>query len=97
MDVREEVGRAARAARLVLSPQEEERFAVEITAILDAFCTLNEVNVDGVEPSFHPIKAKTELRADEPRVYEWDPFANSLPENVLRERRLFIGPKVLGE
>ncbi len=46
----------AKAARLNLSEEETEKYAQQLTVILDAFKELDEVSTEGVEPSYHPIE-----------------------------------------
>jgi len=51
----EEVRRIARLARLRLTPDEEARFAVQLSAILDHVAQLAELDVSGVEPMTHAL------------------------------------------
>ncbi len=64
----EEVRRVASLARLRLSPEEEELFAGQLSAILDHVKQLEELDVSAVEPMTHALAAgeATELRPDEP-------------------------------
>lgn len=48
------------------------------------------METSGVEPSYHPVAAEDVLRDDEPRRWEWDPFANS----GHREGKHFRGPRI---
>jgi aspartyl-tRNA(Asn)/glutamyl-tRNA(Gln) amidotransferase subunit C len=65
----EEVRRIAALARLRLTPEEEERFAGQLSAILDHVRTLEELDVSAVEPMTHALAAgeAPALRADEVR------------------------------
>jgi aspartyl-tRNA(Asn)/glutamyl-tRNA(Gln) amidotransferase subunit C len=65
----DEVRRIASLARLKLSPDEEERFAVQLSAILGYVEELNALDVSGVEPMTHALSAgeAPSLRADEER------------------------------
>ncbi|MCB2171893.1 Asp-tRNA(Asn)/Glu-tRNA(Gln) amidotransferase subunit GatC [archaeon] len=73
---RELVKELAKAARLVLSEEETDKYTQQLSVILDAFKELDEVPTDGVEPSYHPIEIKDSLREDKPEKWEWDPLAN---------------------
>jgi aspartyl-tRNA(Asn)/glutamyl-tRNA(Gln) amidotransferase subunit C len=53
----EEVRRIAQLARLRLSPDEEETFAVQLSAILDHVAELSTLDVTGVEPMTHALSA----------------------------------------
>jgi len=63
----EEVRRIAALARLRLSPDEEERFAGQLSAILGHVAELEALDVSGVEPMTHALAAgeAAVLRADE--------------------------------
>ncbi len=65
----EEVRRIASLARLKLSPEEEERFAGQLSAILGYVEELEALDVSGVEPMTHALAAgeSPALRADELR------------------------------
>ncbi len=53
----DEVRRIARLARLALTPDEEQRFAGQLSAILDHVEQLKELDVSGVEPMTHAVAA----------------------------------------
>ncbi len=53
----EEVRRIAALARLELSPEDERRFAGQLSAILAYVEQLNELDVSGVEPMTHALAA----------------------------------------
>jgi aspartyl-tRNA(Asn)/glutamyl-tRNA(Gln) amidotransferase subunit C len=63
----EEVRRIAGLARLRLSAEEEQTFAVQLSAILDHVAELSKLDVTGVEPMTHALAAgdAAPLRADE--------------------------------
>ncbi|MCJ7731536.1 Asp-tRNA(Asn)/Glu-tRNA(Gln) amidotransferase subunit GatC [Candidatus Bathyarchaeota archaeon] len=73
---RELVQGLAKAARLNLSEEETEKYAQQLSVILDAFKELDEVPTEGVEPSYHPIEIADRLREDEPVKWIWEPLAN---------------------
>ncbi len=63
----EQVRHVAGLARLSLSASEEERYAVQLSAVLDAVAQLEELDVTGVEPTSHASLAAALLREDTPR------------------------------
>lgn len=52
---REQVLHVARLARLALAEDEIERFFEQLSAILDAVGTVAELDLEGVEPTSHPL------------------------------------------
>jgi aspartyl-tRNA(Asn)/glutamyl-tRNA(Gln) amidotransferase subunit C len=60
----EQVRHVATLARLSLSPGEEERYAEQLSAVLDAVARLQELDVSGVEPTSHASLASSLLRED---------------------------------
>ena len=73
---RELVEGLAKAARLALTPEETTKYTQQLSVILEAFKELDQVDTEGVEPSYHPIELEDALRDDEPIKWEWDPLAN---------------------
>jgi aspartyl-tRNA(Asn)/glutamyl-tRNA(Gln) amidotransferase subunit C len=90
---REEVLHVAKLARLELGPDEIEKLATQLSAILDYVEQLGELELDDVEPMAHVHDVVNAFREDEPRP--------SLPnEAVLRnapqsEDGCFKVPKVI--
>jgi aspartyl-tRNA(Asn)/glutamyl-tRNA(Gln) amidotransferase subunit C len=74
---REEVLHVARLARLELSEQEVERFAEELSKVLDYVEKISELDLADVPPTSHVVNVENALRADEPRP--------SLPRDVALE------------
>jgi len=68
---RDQVLHVARLARLALSDEEIERMSGELPAILEHVERMNELDLDGVEPTSHVVALENVLRADEPRP-SWD-------------------------
>lgn len=87
---RELVLELAKAARLTLSDMETEKYTQQLSVILDAFRELDEVNTEGVEPSYHPIEMFDSLREDKPEEWQWDPLANVKD----KEDEYIRGPKI---
>ena len=64
---RDQVLHVARLARLELTEPELERMAEELSGILDHVERMNELDLDGVEPTSHVVVLENVLRSDEPR------------------------------
>ena len=64
---REQVLHVAKLARLRLADDEIERMSSELSGILDHIEKINELDLDGVEPTSHVVALENVLRADEPR------------------------------
>ena len=64
---REQVLHVARLARLRLTDDEVERMAGELSKILDYVETMNELDLEGVEPTSHVVDLTNVLREDVPR------------------------------
>ena len=57
----------ARLARLRLSEEEVDRMAGEMSTILEHVETMNELDLEGVEPTSHVVELQNVLREDVPR------------------------------
>ena len=68
---REQVLHVARLARLALSDEEIERMSGELPAILEHVERMNELDLEGAEPTSHVVALVNVLRPDEPRP-SWD-------------------------
>jgi aspartyl-tRNA(Asn)/glutamyl-tRNA(Gln) amidotransferase subunit C len=64
---REQVLHIARLSRLALTEDEIERFSEQLNAILDAVGTVAELDLEGVEPTSHPLDLVNVLDDDVPR------------------------------
>jgi aspartyl-tRNA(Asn)/glutamyl-tRNA(Gln) amidotransferase subunit C len=64
---RDQVLHVARLARLELSEEELERMSTELSGILEHVERMNELDLDGVEPTSHVVALENVLRPDEPR------------------------------
>ena len=64
---REEVLHIARLSRLALTNDEIERFSEQLNAILEAVGTVAELDLEGVEPTSHPLDLVNVLDDDVPR------------------------------
>jgi aspartyl-tRNA(Asn)/glutamyl-tRNA(Gln) amidotransferase subunit C len=64
---RDQVLHVARLARLRLSDAEVKRMSGELSTILEHIEKLNELDLEGVEPTSHVVEVENVLRSDEPR------------------------------
>lgn len=91
----DEVRHVARLARLELTDEELERFTRQLGDILQAAARLQELDTEGVDPTFYPLPLQNVMRPDEVRP--------SLPrEQVLRnapeqENHMFKVPRIIEE
>jgi aspartyl-tRNA(Asn)/glutamyl-tRNA(Gln) amidotransferase subunit C len=64
---RQQVLHVARLARLRLSEDEVGRMSSELSSVLDHIEKINELDLEGVEPTTHVVEIVNVLRPDEPR------------------------------
>jgi len=89
----DEVRHVAQLARLDLSPEEIERMAGDLSAILDYVAKLDEVDTERVEPTSHVVAMKV--------AYRDDSITNEpAPERMLanaprREKDYFVVPTII--
>ena len=57
----------ARLARLALTDEEVERLGAQLNAILEAVGKVSELDLEGVEPTAHPLDLVNVWAEDEPR------------------------------
>jgi aspartyl-tRNA(Asn)/glutamyl-tRNA(Gln) amidotransferase subunit C len=65
---RAQVLHVARLARLRLSEEEVDRMAGEMSTILEHVETMNELDLEGIEPTTHVVELQNVLREDVPRA-----------------------------
>ena len=61
----DDVAHVARLARLELRPDELESFTAQLGAVLAHAADLDSLDLDGVEPTAHPLPLSNVLRSDE--------------------------------
>ncbi len=61
-----DISKVARLARLKLSEEEAAEFTPQLATVLSYIDTLNELDVEGIEPSAHAKPVFAEPRADVP-------------------------------
>jgi aspartyl-tRNA(Asn)/glutamyl-tRNA(Gln) amidotransferase subunit C len=88
-----EVRRIAALARLELTPEEEDRFAEQLSAILSYVEQLEALDVSGVEPMTHALAEAPTLRDDAalPCLPPEEALANA-PE---RDGTFFVVPRII--
>ncbi len=64
---REDVLHVAKLARLEIPEDEIEQVQAELGAILEAVGKVSELDLEGVEPTSHPLDLVNAWRDDEPR------------------------------
>ena len=89
----EQVRHVAQLARLQLSPEEEQRYQGQLSAILDAVDQLGALDVSQVEPTSHAGFAEATLRRDE--VLPSLPPEKALGNAPAKVGTSFAVPKIL--
>ena len=64
---REQVLHVAKLARLRLDDDEIQKMSTELSGILEHIEKIEELDLDGVEPTSHVVTLENVLRPDEPR------------------------------
>ena len=92
---KKEVEHIALLARLGLTEAEKEKFASQLSSILEYFEQLKEVNTDNIEPTSQVSGLENVMRADE--IKKWDKetmeqLVKSAPEhedNLVKTKSVF--------
>ena len=91
----EEVAHVAHLARLELGADELERYAHQLSAVLEHVEALRRLDCSALPPTSHPLALENVLRDDE--------LAPSLPRDEVlaaapaSENGCFVVPRILGE
>ncbi|NCA70182.1 MAG: Asp-tRNA(Asn)/Glu-tRNA(Gln) amidotransferase subunit GatC [Sphingobacteriia bacterium] len=88
-----DIEKIAHLARLAIAPESIERYAVDLSNILDLVARMDAIDTTGVTPMAHPLHMSQRLRAD--RVVDSDQrelFQSIAP---LTEDGLYLVPKVI--
>ena len=83
----------ADVARLKLNEDEIKKFLPQLKEAMGFFSKLNEVNTDGVIPSFQPVELKNAMREDKEKECLSQDDALSLAEH--KKDGYFKGPKAV--
>ncbi len=89
----EEVKKIAFLARLRLSPEEEERYAGQLSAILEYAARLQQVDTSHIPPTASVLPLKAPLREDLPRPST--PRDRILSNAFAKDEGMFQVPPVL--
>ena len=83
----------AKLSRLHLTSEELEFFKTQVNQILSFVDNLKEVNVDGIEPTSHPLSLSNVFREDE--VKPSIPIEEFLKHSPRARGRFFEVPKII--
>jgi aspartyl-tRNA(Asn)/glutamyl-tRNA(Gln) amidotransferase subunit C len=83
----------AEVARINLTESEIKEFLPQLKEIIKAFSEIQEVNTEGIGPSFHPIELKNSLREDIPKLSLTNEEALSNTKH--KKDGYFKGPRIL--
>jgi aspartyl-tRNA(Asn)/glutamyl-tRNA(Gln) amidotransferase subunit C len=90
---RAQVHKVAHLARLELTPAEEEKFAAQLSDILNYFEQLSELDVTDVQPTTRAIEVVNVMRSDELQPHqEREAILAAAPD---REGDFFKVPKII--
>ncbi|WP_310481016.1 Asp-tRNA(Asn)/Glu-tRNA(Gln) amidotransferase subunit GatC [Chamaesiphon sp. VAR_48_metabat_403] len=90
---REQVHKVALLARLELTPEQEEKYAVQMSSILDYFEQLSELDTTDVEPKTRAIDMNNITRSDDRSAYQnLEGIYAAAPD---RETDFFKVPKIM--
>jgi aspartyl-tRNA(Asn)/glutamyl-tRNA(Gln) amidotransferase subunit C len=89
----DEVRKIAYLARLKLSQEEEERYAEQLSAILDYAARLQEIDTSQIPPTANVLPLRARLREDQVRPST--PREQILANAVSRKAGMFQVPPVL--
>ena len=86
----EDVRHISLLARVGLTQEESEQYRTQLSDILEHFQVLQEIDTEGVSPTFHPIPVESVMREDEsaPSLPKEDVLSNApnREEDFLRVR-----------
>ena len=92
---RDEVAHVAKLALLDLSDEEIDLFTVQLGDVIETAHAMNELDLDGVEPTHHPLRLMNVTRPDEVRPsLDREEVLSQAPE--VEEDRFKV-PPALGE
>jgi aspartyl-tRNA(Asn)/glutamyl-tRNA(Gln) amidotransferase subunit C len=91
----DEVRRIAALARLRLTPEEEQRYAGQLSAILDYVRQLEALDLSGVEPMTHALAAGDLAPLREDEVQPGLPLQRALANAPAREGTCFKVPRII--
>lgn len=83
----------ARLARIALTPEEEAKFAAQLSHVLGYIEKLNQLDVSGIEPTAHAVPMVNVTRPDEvqPSLTNEEALRNA----PSKANGLFLVPKIV--
>lgn len=88
-----DVEHVALLARIELTEEEKELFTDQLNRILEYFRKIDEVDLEGVEPTYHVLEIKNVFRKDE--VTEHLSHEEALLNAPRKEREYFKAPRIV--
>ena len=92
---RDAVAHVAKLALLELSDAELDTYTAQLAAVLDHARDVEELDLADVAPTYHPLRLRNVLRADEPRGHIDRDEVLAMAPSV--ESGRFRVPSILGE
>ncbi|EGV34039.1 Aspartyl/glutamyl-tRNA(Asn/Gln) amidotransferase subunit C [Thiorhodococcus drewsii AZ1] len=90
---RSDIEKIAHLARLAIAPEQTERYASDLSNILDLVAQMDAIDTSHVEPMAHPLHMAQRLRPDQPtESNQREHFQSIAP---LTEDGLYLVPKVI--
>jgi len=83
----------AEVARLKLTEEEIKKFLPQLKEALEFFSQLQEVDTEGVKPSFQPVEMRNAMREDEEK--ECLPHEEALSLTEHKKDGYFKGPRAI--
>jgi len=87
------IKKVAALAKIELNEEEIKEFIPQFKDILTYFSKLDEIEVDSVEPSFHPIELKNVVRED--KVEKSLSVEEAFKNTIHKKDGFFKGPRVI--
>ena len=95
---KDDAKKVAKLARLGISEKEAEKFKEELSAVLDYFKMINEVNVSKVEPTFHSAEDflnKDKLTREDKAISENEATVKKIIESAPDKKERYIKVKAI--
>ena len=86
----------AEYTRIGLSDEEVAQMTVDLNAIIDRLAPITEYDLDGVEPTFHPIGGLANVMRDDVEAPSF-PQETALENAPRQQDGCFLIPSILGE
>lgn len=86
-----EIEHLAWLARIELTKKEKAMFVKQLGGVIAYFEKIDEVDTEGVEPTYHVSDLTNVFRPDEPRFCDVEPILRNVPE---RKGRFVKAPRM---